>query len=68
MHLDNNRNKLSSNYLFTTRFILELNIVPHLVAVIAAEEEHPQPACLNFDGPHEFDLNFEPSDLQQQMH
>jgi hypothetical protein len=49
-------------------FILELNIVPHLVAVIGVEEEHPQHACLNFDGPHKFDLNFQPSDLQQQMH
>jgi len=34
---------------------------------------HPQPACLNFDGPHEFDLNFEPSDhffvgLMEDMH
>jgi hypothetical protein len=56
------------NYLFTTRFILELNIVPHLVAEIGVEDEHPQPAYLNFDGAHEFDLNFAPSDLQQQMH
>jgi len=34
---------------------------------------HPQPACLNFHGPHEFDLNFEPSDhffvgLMEDMH
>ena len=40
----------------------------HQVAAIGVEEVHPQPACLNFDGPHEFDLNFEPSDLQQHMH
>jgi len=43
--------------------------VPHVIAVIGVEEEHPQAACLNFDGPpHQFDLNFAPSDLQQQMH
>jgi hypothetical protein len=35
------RTKLSSNYLFTTKIKHELNIVPHLVAVIGEEEEHP---------------------------
>ena len=56
------------NYLFPTAMKIQLNIVPHLVAAIGVEEVHPQPACLNFDGPHEFDLNFEPSDLQQHIH
>jgi hypothetical protein len=42
--------------------------VPHLIAVIGVEEDHPQAACLNLDGPYEFDLNFEPSILQQQKH
>jgi len=69
LHLDNSKTKLSSNYLFPTKIKLELNIVPHVIAVIGVEEEHPQAACLNFDGPpHQFDLNFAPSDLQQQMH
>jgi len=33
--------------------------VTHQVAAIGVEEVHPQPACLNFDGPHEFDINFD---------
>lgn len=46
---------------------LQLNIVPHLVAEIGVHEEDPHAACLNFAGPHEFDLNCEPSDLQEHM-
>jgi len=43
---------------------IQLNIVPHLVAAIGVEEERQQAACLHFDGPHLFDLNFPPNDLQ----
>ena len=46
---------------------IQLNIVPHLVAAIGVEERQ-QATCLHFDGPHLFDLNFPPNDLQQQMH
>jgi len=46
---------------------IQLNIVPHLVAAIGVEEERQQAACLHFDGPHLFDLNFPPNDLQKQM-
>jgi len=38
-----------------------------LFAAIGVEEERQQAACLHFDGPHLFDLNFPPNDLQQQM-
>jgi len=38
-----------------------------LFVAIGVEEERQQAACLHFDGPHLFDLNFPPNDLQQQM-